>query len=183
MQDETPIDGLGSIVATLASHSSRPRYAFMLLQLVADAADGSGRAGPFIARGNVTSTIRDWLVTQLQPMSARDGRRAALRARVVANVADKLTGIEAEDAAMIEAEIADQVLEVGRQNVSRAMSDLVKAGLVSRHYAGYATNHANRGAKRHAVYVVKPVVMAALGRRMVAPTRKGGPQGEFQFAA
>jgi hypothetical protein len=183
MQDETPIDGLGGIVAMLAAHSNRPRYAFILLQLVADAADASGRAGPFIARGKAASTIRDWLVTQLQPMSARDGRRAALRARITASLADKLTGNEADDAAMIDAELADQVREVGRQNVSRAMSDLVKAGLVSRHYAGYATNHANRGAKRHAVYVVKPVVMAALGRRSASLVRKHGPQGEFQFAA
>ncbi len=183
MHDETPIDGLGSIVAMLAAHSSRPRYAFILLQLVADAADGSGRAGPFISRGNVMSTIRDWLVTQLQPMSARDGRRAALRARIAAGLSDKLTGNEADDAAMIDAELANQVLEVGRQNVSRAISDLVRAGLVSRHYAGYATSHANRGAKRHAVYVVKPVVMAALGRRMVVPGHKRKLQGEFQFAA
>jgi hypothetical protein len=34
----------------------------------------------------------------------------------------------------------------------------------TRHYAGYATNHANRGGGRYAVYVVAPDILAALGK-------------------
>ena len=58
----------------------------------------------------------------------------------------------------------EQVLAVGRANVSRAISDLARAGLVTRHYAGYATNHRNRGGGRHAVYVVNPGVLKLLRR-------------------
>ncbi|MFX7764034.1 hypothetical protein ABTK05_20465, partial [Acinetobacter baumannii] len=81
--------------------------------------------------------------------------------------------------------VEEQVQAVGRANVSRAISDLVRAGLMSRHYAGYATNHKNRGGGRHAVYVVKPGVLALL--RKPAPLRRTGltaanPQGEL-FAA
>ena len=56
---------------------------------------------------------------------------------------------------------------------------------MTRHYAGYATNHKNRGGGRHAVYVIKPGVLALL--RKPAPLRRQGPgaanpQGEL-FAA
>lgn len=39
-------------------------------------------------------------------------------------------------------------------NVSRAVSELVRAGLVKRHYQGYRVDHHNRGAQRQAVYSV-----------------------------
>jgi hypothetical protein len=61
-----------------------------------------------------------------------------------------------------------QARNVGRQNVSRAISDLVKAVLVMRHYAGYATNHANRGAGRDAVYVLSPTALQTLGKSVAA---------------
>jgi hypothetical protein len=35
---------------------------------------------------------------------------------------------------------------------------------VTRHYAGYATNHRNRGGGRHAVYVVRQEVLRLLRR-------------------
>jgi predicted transcriptional regulator len=71
--------------------------------------------------------------------------------------------LEADEAVIAEA-VEEQVLAAGRSNISRAISDLVKAGFLSRHYAGYATSHANRGGGRHAVYVVEPQILAALGR-------------------
>jgi hypothetical protein len=118
-------------------------------------------------------------------MSAQPARRAALRARVAEGLKAELTGKPEFDAARIEVAVEEQVQAVGRANVSRAISDLVRAGLMTRHYAGYATNHKNRGGGRHAVYVVKPSVLALL--RKPAPLRRHGPgaanpQGEL-FAA
>ena len=185
MERQAQITGVGGIYAVLAEVSSRPRYAFLVLQLVAEAADGRGQAGPFVCRDGKPALLRDWLCTQLLPMSEQNGRRAALRARVAASLENELTGDDARDAALIDLAVEEQVLAVGRANVSRAISDLVRAGLMSRHYAGYATNHKNRGGGRHAVYVVKPGVLALL--RRPAPIRRLGaassnPQGDL-FAA
>lgn len=116
----------------------------------------SGNAEPVL--------LRDWLCTQLLPMSQQPARRAALRARVAASLKDELTGNPMIDEPRLDAAVEEQVLAVGRANVSRAISDLVRAGLVNRHYAGYATNHQNRGGGRHAVYVVKPAVLRLLRR-------------------
>lgn len=171
MQHFCPIHDLGSVVERLALYSARPRYAFMLLQLLSEAADSRGRAGPFIRTENVSATIRDWLVIKLMPMSARDSRRETLRARVAEGLADSLTGIAEADDLVIKKEMDHQALMIGRQNVSRAISDLVKAGLLMRHYAGYATNHANRGAGRHAVYVLCPDTMTALGKTAITEHR------------
>ena len=164
MERQTQITGVGGIYAVLAEVSSRPRYAFLVLQLVAEAADGRGQAGPFVCRDGKPTLLRDWLCTQLLPLSEQNGRRAALRARVAASLENELTGDEAGDAARIDLAVEGQVLAVGRANVSRAISDLVRGGLVTRHYAGYATNHRNRGGGRHAVYVVNPGVLRLLRR-------------------
>ena len=118
-------------------------------------------------------------------MSEQNGRRAALRARGAASLENELTGDEARDAARIDLAVEEQVLAVGRANVSRAISDLVRGGLVTRHYAGYATNHRNRGGGRHAVYVVNAAVLKLLRRPApmhgAAPTSRTS-QGEL-FAA
>ncbi len=164
MQRQTHISGLGGIYAALAAASNRPRYALLVLQLVAEAADMRGRAGPLVGRGDAPMLLRDWLCTQLLPLSKQSVRRAALRARVTTSLQDQLTGNPEVDAARVDQAVEEQVLAVGRANVSRAISDLVRAGLVTRHYAGYATNHENRGGGRHAVYVVPPAVLRALGK-------------------
>ena len=185
MEQQTQITGVGGIYAVLAEVSSRPRYAFLVLQLVTEAADGRGQAGPFVCRDSRPTLLRDWLCTQLLPMSEQNGRRAALRARVAASLENELTGDDARDAALIDLAVEEQVLAVGRANVSRAISDLARGGLVTRHYAGYATNHRNRGGGRHAVYVVNAGVLRLL--RRPAPMLGGLPltrpnQGEL-FAA
>jgi hypothetical protein len=164
MQNSSQISGIGAIFSTLAAISARPRYAFLVLQLVAEAANAQGRAGPIVPCGDASMLLRDWLCTQLMPMSERHGRRAALRARIADGLSDRLTGDRASDQILIDGAVDEQALAVGRANVSRAISDLVRAGLVRRHYAGYATNHANRGGGRHAVYVVEPDILAALGK-------------------
>ena len=171
MQNPAHISGIGAIFAILAARSSRPRYTFLVLQLVAEAANEKGRAGPFVPCGDARMTLRDWLCTQLMPMSERDGRRAALRARIVENLADRLTGDPEVDQKLIASTIDDHVLTIGRANVSRAISDLVGAGFVRRHYAGYRTNHENRGGGRHAVYIVETHILAALGKPVIDPFR------------
>ena len=185
MLGQTHISGVGAIYAALAAASKRPRYAFLVLQLVAEAADACGRAGPLVGRRDAPLLLRDWLCTQLLPLSEQSVRRAGLRARITASLQDQLTGNSEADAARVDHAVEEQVLAVGRANVSRAISDLVRAKLVTRHYAGYATNHENRGGGRHAVYVVLPGVLAALGKTVVtkeATLSAKRSQGEL-FAA
>lgn len=126
--------------------------------------------------------LRDWLCTQLMPISERNARRAALRARVITGLADQLTGDPVRDEVIIAGAVDDHVLAVGRANVSRAISELVKAGLLRRHYAGYATNHLNRGGGRHAVYVIEPAALIALGKTTSPPISKMPPRQGQLFA-
>ncbi len=136
----------------------------MVLQLVAEAAYGQGQAGPYVYRDGNQILLRDWLCKQLLPLSEQQGRRAALRARGTVSLKDELTGEVAHDSWRIEQAVEEQVLAVGRANVSRAISDFARAGLLTRHYAGYATNHRNRGGGRHAIYVVRQEVLRLLRR-------------------
>jgi hypothetical protein len=55
-----------------------------------------------------------------------------------------------------------RILRSGCTNVSRAVSDLVRARLLHRHYQGYRVDHPNRGAPREAVYTIAPDVRLAL---------------------
>lgn len=185
MERQAHITGVGSIYAVLAEVSSRPRYAFLVLQLVAEIADRRGQAGPYVPGEGGPVLMRDWLCTQLLPMSEQPVRRAALRARVAAALADRLTGDADADRLRFEVAVEEQVLAAGRTNVSRAISDLVRAGLVTRHYAGYATDHPNRGGGRHAVYVVPARILRLLRRPVddARPAIRSCPsQGEL-FAA
>lgn len=168
MEQQAQKSGVGGIYAVLSEVSRRPRYAFLVLQLVAEIADGEGRAGPHVRTGAQPVLLREWLCTQLLPMSEQTVRRAALRARVTALLAAELTGNSRADRQRIDDAVEQQVLNVGRANISRAISDLVRAGLVTRHYAGYTTDHPNRGGGRNAVYVVRPHVLRLLRRPVVA---------------
>ena len=159
----SPAPDLGTILATLAQASSRPRYAFMVLGLIAEAARSDGQAGPWVSvqrdegRGERLA-LRDRLARQLLPLAAHDRRRATLRAKIAARIGS-------EEPTDIDAALAEEALAIGRANVSRAVSDLVRAGLVRRHYAGRVTDHANRGGRRMAVYAVAPPVLNAIRSR------------------
>lgn len=63
-----------------------------------------------------------------------------------------------------EAQVQERIIRSGRTSVSRTVSDLVKAGLLRRHYQGFRVDHPNRGAQREAVYTVLPEVRRALAR-------------------
>ena len=162
MENGEQVRGVGGIFAILAKFSKRPRYAFLVLQLVAEAADARGKAGPYVHLSEGPFTLRDWLCRQLLPLSDRGGRRAALRQRVKASIEQSLTGDVEFDRHLLDRAVEEQVLSVGRANVSRAISDLVRAGMITRHYCGYATNHHNRGGGRHAVYIVSPNILSLL---------------------
>ncbi|MGF7151614.1 DNA-binding transcriptional ArsR family regulator [Sphingomonas zeicaulis] len=99
-------------------------------------------------------------------MAQRDARRKALLKQVRADLMEG--GTLPDDPGQAEAILAEEVRtrlrNVGRCNVSRAVSDLVRAGLVRRHYQGYRVDHANRGAQREAVYTIDPDVKIALGQ-------------------
>ncbi|MDE2619047.1 MAG: hypothetical protein KGL54_02670 [Sphingomonadales bacterium] len=159
----TSAEDIGTILSCLAAQSRRPRYAFMVLNLISEVADEKGKAGPFVARGPAPVPIRDWLCEQLMPLSSRDDRRRRLRESVAAGLAERRAG--PVDEALVEAAVHERALAVGKTNVSRAVTELVSAGLLRRHYAGWCKDHANRGGGRHAVYTVDAEALSALRRR------------------
>ncbi|AOH87082.1 hypothetical protein AWL63_23140 (plasmid) [Sphingomonas panacis] len=158
---------LPALIERIADFSPRPRYTFMVLNLIAKAAGGnSGSAGPYvIADDQSRIPLRDWLCDSLVPMAKRDARRLIIVDEVTASLAEQnALPDDAEEAArMIDHEVRTRVRRSGRCNVSRAVSDLVRAGLVRRHYQGYRVDHHNRGAQREAVYTITEAAACALG--------------------
>lgn len=162
---------LSALLDQLAHVSTRPRYAFMLLGLIAEVARSDGSAGPLVAQGRALLPLRDWLCDALMPMGGRDPRRLALGERVRAELALK-GDLPADPVAATQAvdeELKLRVRASGKTNLSRAVSELVAAGLLRRHYQGYRVDHANRGAQRQAVYTLTGLARALLGRRRSAP--------------
>ncbi len=177
--EDRPLDMPG-LLEVLAHSSARPRYAFMVLNLVVKAADANGRAGPWVIQGGAAISLRDWLCDALMPMGHRDPRRQALMQRVRKDL--ETSGVLPRDAASAERAIDDEVrarMRVsGKTNVSRAVSDLVRAGMLSRHYEGYRVDHHNRGAQRQAVYTLTPVAR----RLLSAQTMPSAPRIPVQHA-
>ena len=158
---------LPAVLERLACVSARPRYTCMVLNLIARAAGGSNSAGPYVEDKGRAIPVRDWLINALLPMAQRDARRRAVVDQVRSDLNRKGLLPPNEDAAerLIADEVRERLLHSGRTNVSRAVSDLVRAGLVRRHYQGYRVDHCNRGAQREAVYTITPAVHAALGKQ------------------
>ena len=69
---------LPAVLERLARISSRPRYTFMVLNLIARAAGRSNSAGPYIRENGRAVPVRDWLSDALLPMAQRDPRRQAV---------------------------------------------------------------------------------------------------------
>ncbi|HEX7876244.1 MAG TPA: hypothetical protein VF489_06625 [Sphingobium sp.] len=185
----TPRSGdLSALVDRLAHASTRPRYAFMLLSLIAEVARPDGSAGPLVAQESGLSPLRDWLCDALAPMGGRDPRRLALAERVRGEMAAQGT-LPAEPAAAalaVEEETRQRVRVSGKTNLSRAVSELVAAGLLRRHYQGYRVDHHNRGAQRQAVYTLTGLARALLPQVSVPvaaplPPPQRARQGELRF--
>ena len=155
---------LPGLLELLAHSSTRPRYAFMVLNLIAQAASAAGRAGPYVTSGGAAVPVREWLCDALTPMGHRDPKRIKLTERVRSELSKRgiLPGDPAQARQMVDQEVKARVRAAGKTNVSRSVSELVRAGLLHRHYQGYRVDHANRGAQRLAVYTVAPIAQAAL---------------------
>jgi hypothetical protein len=164
LDDAAGID-LPAVLERVAASSTRPRYTFMILNLIARAASSTGSAGPYVRDDDNLVPIREWLCDAMAPMAARDHRRRALTAQVKLELAakDQLPRNPDDAVLVIDTEIRERVRASGKTAVSRAVSELVRAGLIRRHYQGYRVDHENRGAQRQAVYTVLPAVRAALG--------------------
>jgi hypothetical protein len=163
--DAADID-LPALLERLAEVSARPRYTYMVLDLIARAAGHSNSAGPYVRENGQAVPIRDWLSDAMLPMAQRDFRRLAIVEQVRCDLDAKgmlPSDREASDRIVAD-EVRERLLHSGRTNVSRAVSDLVRAGLIHRHYQGYRVDHANRGAQREAVYTIVPAVQCALGK-------------------
>lgn len=61
-------------------------------------------------------------------------------------------------------EVRERLRRSDRTNVSRAVSDLVRVGLLRRHYRGYRVDHHNRGAGREAVCTLTAAAKQTLGK-------------------
>lgn len=164
-----PVPSLGSLpdlIGRISQVSKRPRYAFMVLNLIHKAAGAGDSLGPYVRYEGALLPVRDWLCRALIPLAQRDGRRRALidaaRADLIAS--GKLPEDPAAAEVLIEEEAQARILRSGRTSISRAASDLVRAGLLRRHYKGFRVDHANRGAQREAVYTITAEAKRALGR-------------------
>ncbi|MGK6324753.1 hypothetical protein ACMGDM_16950 [Sphingomonas sp. DT-51] len=158
-----PLD-LAGVIERLTATCERPRYSFMVLNLIAQASTRTGSAGPYVFEGGQRVSIRDWLCDALVPVAQRDPRRIGLADKVRSELL-KGSALPAEtDAAakLIDDQVRRRVMQSGRTNVSRAVSELVRAGFVRRHYEGYKVDHQNRGGRRVAVYTLTEEVRGAL---------------------
>jgi hypothetical protein len=173
---------LPALLDQIASVSTRPRYAFMLLNLIAEVADANGSAGPYVLHPGGTELLRDWLCDALVPMAQRDPKRRALKVKICEELGlpkqPALGGAGTQ--AAVDDEVRARVRAAGKANLSRAVTELVKAGLLERHYEGYRIDHKNRGAQRHAVYT-----LAGSARTLLvvhsSPDRGASTQGELPF--
>lgn len=140
----------------------------MVLNLIAQASAKTGVAGPFVREGNKRIPVRDWLADALMPVAKRDPRRLAMADKIRNELEDENAlphdPLAAEE--LINDLVLQRVLQSGRTNVSRAVSELVRAGLVHRHYRGYRVDHHNRGAQRQVVYSVTEDARRALSRAL-----------------
>jgi hypothetical protein len=165
IQPEKALD-LSGIMRMITVHSSRPRYTFLVLDLIVRAGDRGGVAGPYVRDGGQLVPIREWLAGTIAPSATRHHHRRSTTQTVREQIeAEGRLPDDIVDAdAMVEEEVAARIRSSGMTAVSRAVSELVRAGLVKRHYQGYRVDHENRGAQRLAVYTVSARALAALER-------------------
>lgn len=185
---------LPGLLDLLATVSARPRHAFMVLNLIAEAAGPDGKAGPIVWREGQGVMLRDWLCDAILPLGRREPGRQALAERVREGLrqAKSLPVDPALADQVVEAEVVSRLRASCKTNISRAVSELVRAGLLVRHYQGYRVDHHNRGAQRQAVYTLTPTAWQLLGRspggrdeakeRMREAGRKPTNQSSLPFA-
>lgn len=155
---------VGKILEALTRTSKRPRQTFIILNLISEIAGPDGRAGPWVEADGKPIPVRDWLGLQLLPLMAKSPARQLLRHRLRAAMKHELpTDPEAAEQ-LIEQIVRERALKTNKTVISRAVTDLEAAGMVKRQYEGYLRPHVNRGAQRHAVYIINAETRAALQR-------------------
>jgi hypothetical protein len=159
---------VAAILERLTASCERPRYNFMVLNLLAQACADTGSAGPFVCDGDRRMPVRDWLCDAMTPVARRDPRRLGLAGKVRAELlaSGQLPPDPEQAAAVVAAQVQERIRKSGRTNVSRAISELVQVGFVRRHYQGYRVDHRNCGAQRLAVYTVTEEAKRALSRKL-----------------
>ena len=162
-EPQRPLD-LPAILERLTVVCERPRYSFMVLNLIAQASAQTGSAGPYVRDGSRRVPVRDWLCDELIPVAQRDPRRQAIAGKVRQELeAKRALPADPEVAKrIVDDHVRKRVRQSGRTNVSRAVSELVRAGFVRRHYQGFRVDHHNRGAQRQAVYTITDEARRAL---------------------
>ncbi|EJU10423.1 hypothetical protein LH128_24027 [Sphingomonas sp. LH128] len=155
---------LSAVAERIMTVSPRPRYTMIVLNFLAKAANADGVAGPYIMDEGQAVPVRDWLGRAMIPMAQRHHRRQAMRREICddLNERGKMPRDQVERDGAIDDMMRERLQQSARCSVSRAVSDLVRAGLVHRHYQGFRVDHHNRGAQREAVYTLMPEVLAAL---------------------
>lgn len=153
-----------AILSRPSEHSIRARYAFVVLNLISEAAGPSGSVGPELVRQGVPVAVRDWLSDALALLAERDQLRRKHAARAGDHLANEPPSDSAAAAQIVDTEIRDLVRRSGKTNVSSAVSDLMRAGLLVRHYAGWCKDHLNRSGQRQSVYTVNASALADLRR-------------------
>ena len=141
----------------------------MVLSLIAEVARPDGSAGPFVKHQGASTSLRDWLSDALTPMGGRDPKRLLLAARVRSELETDgpLPDEGVACRAMIDDVVRERVRTSAKTNLSRAVSELVAADLIRRHYQGYCVDHHNRGAQRHVVYTLVGRSKCLLSRNSV----------------
>jgi hypothetical protein len=168
-----------ALLERLATCSTRPRYTFMLLSLIAEVARPDGSAGPVVPQPDGHVPLRDWLCDGLTPMGQRDPRRLALQERVRMDLKAEGRLDPGGEENAIAAEVRQRVRAAGKCNLSRAVSELVRAGLLRRHYQGYRVDHHNRGAQRQAVYTLMADARTLLAGKSAASPPSPSRQREL----
>ncbi len=158
---------VGQILDRLAEVSRRPRYAFAVLNLLAEQAGPGSRVGPFINDNGEALPLRFWIGKRLARLSGRSQRRRQVEQRIRRDLAGKLPDDLFEAQKIVDAAVEEHVSATGADNFSRVITELERAGYVARFYQGYRTSHANRGGLRNLVCVLDADVSAALRRRDV----------------
>lgn len=158
---------VGHILDRLSEVSSRPRYAFAVLNLLAEQAGPGSKVGPFIQDEDEVLPLRVWIGKRLSRISGRNQRRKKIEQRIRQELADELPQDLFEAQRVVDAAVEEHVRGTGADNFSRVVTELEKAGYVARFYEGYRTNHVNRGGLRNLVCVIDADVSAALRRRDV----------------
>lgn len=156
---------VGQILDRLSEMSARPRYAFAVLNLLAEQAGPGSKVGPFIHDEGELLPLRTWVGKRLARISGRSQRRKKIEIRIRQELAGKLPADMFEAQKIVDAAVEAHVCATGADNFSRVVTDLERAGYVMRFYEGYRTNHANRGGLRNLVCILDADVSAALRRR------------------